>query len=471
MKKVTFISIFMLLGIMVNTICAQSLKKLYFTTEQNSEKKRSVNETAYLQSKLNLSEKFTFQNKRNSTKEILAEITDSLGYTHRRYEQYYNGIKIEHSDIRVHIFNGNLVSANGEYASFEHLDTSVIITTAEALNLAKDFVRSLINDTSNNYSLNSYYNPEVVICNNRTDINDTLFHVAYKVDVYSDEHFIHEYIYVDSKNGEILNHISLIRRSNGIAATRYSGNQVISTNQVGGYYVLIDTTRGNGIKTYNLNNSTNVANAVYFTDNDNNWTANEFNNAQKDNGALDAHWGAMMTYDYFKEVHGRNSYDDNNAELINYVHYDSNYENADWGKPNISIEKKETIRKLLDTCRVGYVYEIEETCRMQSDTTYFILKSIPYKIKTTQKCEISNMKAVETISEYLNLENTSIEIFNALAENSYFIIMPEGFCNIPVSWIASVSDTHLSSDLVDSLKNLSNKEYPIYQYDKDLNEL
>ena len=320
----------MLLGIMVNTICAQSLKKLYFTTEQNLEKNRSVNETAYLQSKLNLSEKFTFQNKRNSTKEILAEITDSLGYTHRRYEQYYNGIKIEHSDIRVHIFNGNLVSANGEYASFEYLDTSVIITTAEALNLAKDFVRSLINDTSNNYSLNSYYNPEIVICNNRTNANDTLFHVAYKVDVYSDEHFIHEYVYVDSKNGEILNHISLIRYGNGIAATRYSGNQTISTKQVESYYVLIDTTRGNGIKTYNLNNSTNVANAVHFTDNDNNWTANEFNNAQKDNGALDAHWGAMMTYDYFKEVHGRNSYDDNNAELINYVHYSSNYENAFW---------------------------------------------------------------------------------------------------------------------------------------------
>lgn len=93
---------------------------------------------------------------------------------------------------------------------------------------------------------------------------------------------------------------------------------------------MIDTTRGNGIKTYNLNNSTNVANAVHFTDNDNNWTANEFNNAQKDNGALDAHWGAMMTYDYFKEIHGRNSYDDNNAELINYVHYDNNYENAFW---------------------------------------------------------------------------------------------------------------------------------------------
>ena len=323
----------MLLGIMVNTICAQSLKKLYFTTEQNSEKKRSVNETSYLQSKLNLSEKFTLQTKRNSTKEILAEITDSLGYTHRRYEQYYNGIKIEHSDIRVHIFNGNLVSANGEYASFEYLDTSVIITTAEALNLAKDFVRSLINDTSNNYSLNSYYNPEIVICNNRTDINDTLFHVAYKIDIYSDKHTFHECIYINAKNGKILNHLSLVNNINATAATRYSGIQNISTIQIENYYVLVDTTRGNGIKTYNLNNSRNLANAVYFTDNDNNWSADEFNNDQKDNGALDAHWGAMMVYDYFKEIHGRNSFDDNDAEIISYVHY-GNINNALWDAPN-----------------------------------------------------------------------------------------------------------------------------------------
>ena len=276
------------------------IKEIIFHNRAKLRKKRSVNETSYLQSKLNLSEKFTLQTKRNSTKEILAEITDSLGYTHRRYEQYYNGIKIEHSDIRVHIFNGNLVSANGEYASFEYLDTSVIITTAEALNLAKDFVRSLINDTSNNYSLNSYYNPEIVICNNRTDINDTLFHVAYKIDIYSDKHPFHECIYINAKNGKILNHLSLVNNINATAATRYSGIQNISTIQIENYYVLVDTTRGNGIKTYNLNNSRNLANAVYFTDNDNNWSADEFNNDQKDNGALDAHWGAMMVYDYFK---------------------------------------------------------------------------------------------------------------------------------------------------------------------------
>jgi Zn-dependent metalloprotease len=53
---------------------------------------------------------------------------------------------------------------------------------------------------------------------------------------------------------------------------------------------------------------------------DNNWTAAEFNNTNKDNGALDAHWGAEKTYDYFSTKHGRNSYD-NGSKNKSYVHY------------------------------------------------------------------------------------------------------------------------------------------------------
>jgi hypothetical protein len=40
----------------------------------------------------------------------------------------------------------------------------------------------------------------------------------------------------------------------------------------------------------------------FLPDADNNWTAAEFNNTNKDNGALDAHWGAEKTYDYFNET-------------------------------------------------------------------------------------------------------------------------------------------------------------------------
>jgi hypothetical protein len=67
----------------------------------------------------------------------------------------------------------------------------------------------------------------------------------------------------------------------------YKLHQVVS-------YIL-SATRGNGIMTYNMNKGTNYSAAVNFTDADNNWTAAEYNNVNKDNGALDAHWGAEKT--------------------------------------------------------------------------------------------------------------------------------------------------------------------------------
>jgi len=104
------------------------------------------------------------------------------------------------------------------------------------------------------------------------------------------------------------------------AATRYSGTQTIQTTLSGSSYILSDTGRGNGVQTYNSARTATYP-TTNFTDADNNWTAAEFNNTNKDNGALDAHWGAEMTYDYWSAVHGRNSYDNAGAKIKSYVHY------------------------------------------------------------------------------------------------------------------------------------------------------
>ncbi|NCQ03378.1 MAG: M4 family metallopeptidase, partial [Cyanobacteria bacterium] len=123
----------------------------------------------------------------------------------------------------------------------------------------------------------------------------------------------------------------------GTAATRYSGNRTIETELNSGNFRLRDYTRGNGILTYNANHaffdangSLNLNGATDFTDNNNNWTATEFNNANRDNAALDAHWGAEMTYDYFLQNHNRNSIDGSGYQLRNYVHVGTNWGNAAW---------------------------------------------------------------------------------------------------------------------------------------------
>ena len=102
------------------------------------------------------------------------------------------------------------------------------------------------------------------------------------------------------------------------AHTVYSGDREIIADSFGGTYRLRDLSRGNGVRTYDMNTGTSYGSSVDFTDIDNDW--NNIN-PQKDQYATDAHWGAEMTYDYFLDIHGRNSIDNAGFQLNNYVHY------------------------------------------------------------------------------------------------------------------------------------------------------
>ena len=45
---------------------------------------------------------------------------------------------------------------------------------------------------------------------------------------------------------------------------------------------------------------------------------------------MDAHYSKQMTYDFYKNVLGRNSLDDKGENLISNVHVSKNYVNAFW---------------------------------------------------------------------------------------------------------------------------------------------
>ena len=272
------------------------------------------------------------------TKDRMSE-KDDLGYVHERYAQYYKGIKIENSDIRVRYLNGLFVSANGEYIDAPNIDVSVILSKEDAIQKAKEYIGAKeyiweneaenhwLKIITNDENASFHPNPEIVICKNSIDIKDTMFHIAYKIDIYAKEPLRRDYIFVDAANGNILAVNPILVNVIGTAVTRYSGTRNISTQQNGNAYRLRGYDNNRSVETYNMNNGTNYAASTDFTNNTNHWVLNSVN---KNDGALDAHWGAMMTYDYFKNIHGRNSYDNHDAVLRSYVHYGTNYENAFW---------------------------------------------------------------------------------------------------------------------------------------------
>ena len=65
---------------------------------------------------------------------------DDYGYVHERYDQYYKGIKVEHSDVRTHYLNDALVLINGEYIDIPDIDIRVVLSKEAAIRYAIEYV-------------------------------------------------------------------------------------------------------------------------------------------------------------------------------------------------------------------------------------------------------------------------------------------------------------------------------------------
>lgn len=270
--------------------------------------------------------------------------SDQLGFEHQKFQQIYNGIEVEFATYKVHGKNGFAEKMSGHYVPISSLSVSPSLAKDNALKSAialskvdEDVVAS---------------QGKLVICENF--VSGTMEpRLAYKFELegMKNQEYYKADVYIDATNGnlllenlrvyhhhereEVLRSISeseSSRRTPGNADTRYSGSLTIEAQSVSGGYRLFDNTRGGGVHTKNANNSSswNFSSATEFIDNDNNWTAAEWDNADLDNAALDAHWASEMTYDYFFQRHGRNSYDGNGAQMRNLVHALSNWFNAQW---------------------------------------------------------------------------------------------------------------------------------------------
>ncbi|MET9549748.1 M4 family metallopeptidase [Streptomyces sp. NPDC006627] len=113
---------------------------------------------------------------------------------------------------------------------------------------------------------------------------------------------------------------------NGTGNTQYSGQVPLGTAQSGSNYTLTDTTRGNH-KTYNLNRGTSGTGTL-FSGADDVW-GNGLP-ANLETAGADAHYGAALTWDYYKNVHGRSGIRGDGVGAYSRVHYGNNYVNAFW---------------------------------------------------------------------------------------------------------------------------------------------
>lgn len=265
--------------------------------------------------------------------------TDDLGFTHFRYQQTYNGIPIEGTMFLIHAENGTIVSMNGDIFAGDHFSGAKTMAEETALQKAMDSFNSesfkweieseeaFIKEKTGNP--NATYKPkaELVYVAQNGDFTGKKFRLAYKFDIYAHRPIARAWTFIDAATGKVLFKNKRIYEADtpGTATTAYSGTQNIISDSFGGGYRLRENGRGNGINTYDMQNGTNYGNAQDITSPNPNWVM-----AGNNQYALDAHWGAEMTYDYYNIEHNRNSIDDNGFALNSYVHYDNNYANAFW---------------------------------------------------------------------------------------------------------------------------------------------
>ncbi|MFC3575486.1 M4 family metallopeptidase [Streptomyces yaanensis] len=113
---------------------------------------------------------------------------------------------------------------------------------------------------------------------------------------------------------------------NGIGNTQYSGQVTLTTTQSGSNFTLTDGSRG-GHKTYNLNHGSSGTGTLFSQTNDT-WGNSTTSNAAT--AGADAHYGAAVTWDFYKSTFGRSGIKNDGKAAYSRVHYGNAYVNAFW---------------------------------------------------------------------------------------------------------------------------------------------
>ena len=275
-------------------------------------------------------QKDTFKIGKGNAKEsfkVLDVKKDDLGTTIVRLQQTYKGVPVWGSTQVAHVSkDGVLKVMSGtvipELSKEKGLKKKGKVKADKAVNIAKS-------DLNINPVLEKEATGEKVIYQ-----KDGKAYNAYLVNLnfLSPEPGNWNY-FIDQATGEVLhkyNNMDVVSGTNEVGSgTGVLGDtKSLNTTLSGSTYYLQDNTRGNGIMTYDMENSTFFPQfflpGTLWADSD-----NQFHQAY-DAAAVDAHYNAGVTYDYYLGEFGRDSFDGNGATIKSSVHYSSGYNNAFW---------------------------------------------------------------------------------------------------------------------------------------------
>ncbi len=267
-----------------------------------------------------------------ATKNVVEETT---GEAHVRMHQIYKGVRVFEGESIVHLRGGAVTEHTDALVRGLNLNVSPSLAASEALAAAH---QSLAPKGAYTHVPTS----ELVVATVRRETGTrtlsapTLaYHIHTELENGAEE-TRHTDFLVDAHSGAILESWSTLHTLSGTGNSQYSGVVAINTTANGATFDLRDTTRGMNYATYNLNHATSGTGTLY-NDADNTWgdganyiSGGSTTAANGQTAGVDAHYGVGLTYDFYKNVLGRNGIDGANGATYSRVHYSSAYDNAFW---------------------------------------------------------------------------------------------------------------------------------------------
>ncbi|MFJ3235398.1 M4 family metallopeptidase [Streptomyces sp. NPDC086787] len=252
-------------------------------------------------------------------------VKDVDGTVHTRYERTYAGLPVLGGDLVVHTSKSGategVTRATGRAIKVASLKPQLTTAKAEkqALSAAKtlgsgksaaDGSRKVIWAGSGTPVL-AY---ETVVGGLQDDGTPSRLHVV-----------------TDAATGKkLFQHQDVETATTGTGKSLYSGTVSLNTYSSGSTYQLYDTTRG-GHKVYNKSHGTSSSAGTLFTDSDNVWGTGKASSSTTDQtAAVDAAYGAQVTWDFYKNTFGRSGIKNDGKAAYSRVHYGNKYENAFW---------------------------------------------------------------------------------------------------------------------------------------------
>ncbi|CAM5268677.1 Neutral metalloproteinase OS=Streptomyces antimycoticus OX=68175 GN=SANT12839_065330 PE=3 SV=1 [Streptomyces antimycoticus] len=246
-------------------------------------------------------------------------IKDADGTTHTRYDRTYDGLPVLGGDLIVHKAKGGDVKSvtKATKATVKVASTAAGIAPSTA---AKAAVKLAKADDTTQAAADQAPRKVIWAATGKPMLAyETIIGGVQKDGTPNQLHVI-----TDAATGKKLYEYQAIET--GKNESEDSGSVELGTSKEGSGYTLTDADRG-GHKTTNLENG-EEGEGKAFTDDDDNWGTGKPDDPQT--AAVDAHYRAAATWNYYKNVHGRNSIAGNGKGAYSRVHYGDSYVNAFW---------------------------------------------------------------------------------------------------------------------------------------------